>query len=61
MICTEEFNQKGEQIMKVKKHGTAVIFLKTDLEKTPPFDENSLSEIQASVFSKLSENERKKS
>ena len=47
--------------MKVKKHGTAVIFLKTDFEKTPPFDENSLSEIQASVFSKLSENERKKS
>lgn len=36
--------------MKARQHGTAVIFLETDLEKTPPFDETSLSEIQKSVF-----------
>lgn len=46
--------------MKARQHGTAVIFLETDLEKTPPFDETSLSEIQRSVFSQLSTREKDK-
>ncbi|MGN1080886.1 MAG: hypothetical protein ACI4QV_02230 [Acutalibacteraceae bacterium] len=47
-------------MMKTKKHGFAVIFLETDLEKARPFNENSLSEIQAGVFSMISENEQEK-
>ena len=46
--------------MKARQHGTAVIFLETDLEKTHPFDETSLSEIQKSVFAQLSTCEKDK-
>lgn len=45
--------------MKARRpQGTAVIFLETNLERAKPFDENSLSDIQRQVFSRLSEKEQ---
>lgn len=42
--------------MKARKpQRTAVIFFETDLEKAKPFDEETLSDIQKQVISKLSE------
>lgn len=46
--------------MKAKKHGTAVIFFETDLEKSTPFDEDSLSDLQKRTLSEMPKAERKK-
>lgn len=47
--------------MKARKtQGTIVMFFETDLEKTKPFDENTLSDIQKHVLSKLSVEKQEK-
>ena len=46
--------------MKAKKHGTAVIFFETDLEKSTPFDEGSLSDLQKRTLSEMPKAEQEK-
>ena len=48
--------------MKRKKNpqGTMVMFLETDLQKSLPFDENSLTPLQQQYYAKLSANEQGK-
>lgn len=46
--------------MKAKKHGTAVIFFETDLEKSTPFDEDSLSDLQKRTLSEMPKAEQEK-
>lgn len=48
--------------MKRKKNpqGTMVMFLETDLQKAPSFDENGLSPLQMQIFSQLSATEQEK-
>lgn len=48
--------------MKQKKNpqGTMVMFLETDLQKSLPFDENSLTPLQKQYFAQLSVNEQEK-
>ena len=46
--------------MKAKKHGTAVIFFDTDLEKSTPFDEGSLSDLQKRTLSEMPKAEQEK-